>query len=84
MVKEYIETSGKNENINYMIVTQDLVNNSILSIWLWLKGRGIVCKFSQNGKFGKNGKLGHSCDSGPGQQLNSQYLAVVERQRNGM
>ena len=37
---------GKYENINYMIMTKDLVNNSILSlhlgIWLWLKGRGIV------------------------------------------
>ena len=56
---------GKYENINYMIMTQDLVNKSILSLhlgmWLCLKGRGMVIKFSQNGKFGQNGKLGHSC-----------------------
>ena len=44
---------GKYENINYMIVTQDLVCNSILSLHL---GRGSG-KFSQNGKFGKNGKF---------------------------
>ena len=31
-------------------MTQDLVNNSILSLHL-----------GQNGKFGQNGKLGHSC-----------------------
>ena len=37
-----------------MIVTQDLVYNSILSLHL---GRGVVYKFSQNGKFGQNGKL---------------------------
>ena len=38
---------GKYENINYMIVTQDLVCNSI---------HGERCgKFSQNGKFGQNG-----------------------------
>ena len=46
LVKEYIETCGKYENINYMIVTQDPVNNSILGLhlgmWLWLKGRGMV------------------------------------------
>ena len=47
LVKEYIvDMCGKYENINYMIVTQDLVNNSTLSlhlkIWLWLKGRGMV------------------------------------------
>ena len=40
-------------------------NNSILNlhmgIWLWLKGRGMVCKFSLNSKFGQNGKLGHLC-----------------------
>ena len=45
-VKEYIETCGKYENINYMIVAQNPVNNSILSlhlgIWLWLMGRGMV------------------------------------------
>ena len=41
-----------------MIVTQDPVNDSILSLHL---GRGMVYKFSQNGKFGQNGKLGHSC-----------------------
>ena len=39
-----------------MIVTQDLVNNSILSSPGERNG-----KFSQNGKFGQNGKLGHSC-----------------------
>ena len=45
---------GKYENINYMIVTQDLVCNSILSLH---PGRGVVAKFSQNGKFGQNGKF---------------------------
>ena len=55
---------GKYKNINYMIVTQDLVNNSILGLHL---GRGMVAKFNQNGKFvqnskfDENGKLGHSC-----------------------
>ena len=43
-----------------MLVTQDPVNNSILSlhlgIRLWLKGRGMVRKFSQNGTC----KLGNS------------------------
>ena len=48
---------GKYENINYMIVTQDLVNNSILGLHLAERN----AKFSQNGKFGQNGKLGHSC-----------------------
>ena len=46
-----------------MIVTQDLVCNSILSLHL---GRGVVSsvrmvkngKFSQNGKFGQNGISG--------------------------
>ena len=57
-----------------MIVAQNPVNNSILSlhmgIWLWLKGRGMVIKFSLNGKFGQNGKLGHSCvKSAKGQTL---------------
>ena len=46
LVKEYIVKCGKYENINYMIVAQDSVNNSILSlhlgIWQWLKGRGMV------------------------------------------
>ena len=37
LVKEYI--FGKYENINYMIVTQDLANNSILGLHL---GRGMV------------------------------------------
>ena len=58
---------GKYENINYMIVTQDLVCNSILSLHL---GRGVVSsvrmvslvrmviKFSQNGKLGQNGMSG--------------------------
>ena len=41
---------GKYENINYMIVTQDPVNNSILSLHLEL-----------NDKFSLNGKLGDSC-----------------------
>ena len=52
----------KYENINYMIVTQDPVNNSILVLHL---GRGMVScqngRFVQNGTFGQNGKLGHSC-----------------------
>ena len=39
LVKEYIVDVGKYENINYMIVTQDLVCNSILSLHL---GRGVV------------------------------------------
>ena len=39
LVKEYIIDCGKYENINYMIVTQDSVNNSILSLHL---GRGMV------------------------------------------
>ena len=37
-----------------MIVTRDLVCNSILSLHL---GRGVSGKFSQNGKFGQNGKF---------------------------
>ena len=37
-----------------MIVTQDLVCNSIFSLHL---GRGMVCKFSQDAKFGQNGKF---------------------------
>ena len=39
LVKEYILDVWEYENINYMIVTQDLVNNSILSLHL---GRGMV------------------------------------------
>ena len=39
LVKEYIVDVWKYENINYMIVTQDLVCNSILSLHL---GRGVV------------------------------------------
>ena len=39
LVKEYIVDFWKYENINYMIVTQDLVNNSILGLHL---GRGMV------------------------------------------
>ena len=50
---------GKYENINYMIVTQDLVCNSILSLHL---GRGVVgsvrMMFGQNGKFSQNGISG--------------------------
>ena len=42
-VKDYIVDVWEIENINYMIVSQDVVNNSIFSlhlgIWLWLKGR---------------------------------------------
>ena len=38
---------------NYMIVIQNLANNSIFSlhvgIWLYWEGR-IMCKFGQNGK----------------------------------
>ena len=45
---------GKYENINYMIVTQDLVCNSILSLHAPGERSG---KFSQNGKFGQNGKF---------------------------
>ena len=61
--KEYIIDVWEIRNINYMIVTQDPVNNSILGLHL---GRGMVSsvrmvKFVQNGKFGQNGKLGHSC-----------------------
>ena len=61
--KEYIIDVWEIRNINYMIVTQDPVNNSILGLHL---GRGMVrsvrmVKFVQNGKFGQNGKLGHSC-----------------------
>ena len=44
----------KYENINYMIVTQDQVCNSILSLHLHGERSG---KFSQNGKFGQNGKF---------------------------
>ena len=48
-----------------MIVTQDLVNNSILSLHLGIYIAVVEGqrngKFSQNGKFGQNGKLGHSC-----------------------
>ena len=49
LVKEYVrklKTCGKYENKNYMIVNQDPVNNSTLSlhlrIWLWLKSKGMV------------------------------------------
>ena len=56
------EIRGK--KIIFIIVTQDLVNNSIFSlhleIWLWLKGRGMVISV-KNGKFVLNGKLSHSC-----------------------
>ena len=62
---------GKYENIIYMIVTQDLVCNSILSLHL---GRGVVSsvrmislvkmvslvrmvKFSQSGMFGQKGNV---------------------------
>ena len=42
----YIVDVCEIRNIKYMIVAQDLVNKSILSlqlgIWLWLKGRGTV------------------------------------------
>ena len=58
LVKEYIKTCGKYENINYMIVTQDPVNNSILGLHL---GRGMVSSVRMVSKFGQNGKLGHSC-----------------------
>ena len=40
-----------------MIVTQDLVNNSILSS----PGDLAVAEGQRNGKFSLNGKLGHSC-----------------------
>ena len=46
LVNEYIVDVWKYENINYVIVAQDQVINSILSLhlglWLWLKGRGMV------------------------------------------
>ena len=58
LVKEYIIDMWEIRNINYIIVTQDQVDNSILGLHL---GRGMVIKFSQNSKFGQNGKLGHSC-----------------------
>ena len=56
---------GKYENINYMIVTQDLICNSILSLH---RGRGVVSsvrmvslvrigKFSQNGISGQKDKV---------------------------
>ena len=48
---------GKYENINYMIVTWDLVNNSILS----LPGNLDVVEGQRNGTFSPNGRLGHSC-----------------------
>ena len=44
---------GEYENINYMIVTQDPVCNSMLGLYLGKRNR----KFSQNGKFGQNGKF---------------------------
>ena len=58
LVKEYIIDMWEIRNINYIIVTQDQVDNSIFGLHL---GRGMVIKFSQNSKFGQNGKLDHSC-----------------------
>ena len=46
---------GKYGNINYMIVTQDLVYNSTLSLHLGKSG-----KFSQNGKLSQNSKSGQN------------------------
>ena len=44
-----------------MIVPQDPVNNSSLSLHLAVAEGQRNGKFSLNGKFGQNGKLGHSC-----------------------
>ena len=79
---------GKYENINYMIVTQDLVCNSILGLHL---GRGvvspvrmvslvrIVCKFSQNDKFGQNGMAGQKgkVHLGPNVSSSAHYRGCV-------
>ena len=51
---------GKYENINYMIVTQDLVCNSIFSLHLGKRSG----KFSHNGPFGQNGKFSQNDMSG--------------------
>ena len=51
---------GKYENIHYMIVTQDLVCNSILKSSPGERSG----KFSQNGKFGQNGKFSQNVMSG--------------------
>ena len=48
---------GKYENINYMIVTFDLVNNSILGLHL---GRGMVSSVRMVSLV-RMVKLGHSC-----------------------
>ena len=50
---------GKYKNINCMIMTRELVSNSILSPHL---GRGMVNSVIMV-KFGQNGKLGHSCNN---------------------
>ena len=46
LVKEYIVDMWEIQKHNYKIVTEDLVNNSIVSLhlgtWLWLKGRRMV------------------------------------------
>ena len=46
LVKELWCIDSRNTKTLIIIVTQDLVNNSILSlhlmIWLWLKSRGMV------------------------------------------
>ena len=77
----------KYENINYMIVTQDLVCNSVLSLHL---GRGVVSsvrmvslvrngKFSQNGKFGQNGMSGQKgkVHLGPNVSSSAHYRGCV-------
>ena len=81
---------GKYENINYMIVTQDLVCNSILSLHL---GRGVassvrmvslvmirmVSLYSQNGKFGQNGMSGQKgkVHLGPNASNSAHYRGCV-------
>ena len=78
---------GKYENINYMIVTQDLVCNSVLSPHL---RRGVVSsirmvslvqngKFSQNGKFGQNGMSGQKgkVHLGPNVSSSAHYRGCV-------
>ena len=52
---------GKYEKINYMIVTQDLVCNPILSLHPAGERNS---KFGQNGKFSQNGKFGQNGMSG--------------------
>ena len=84
---------GKYENINYMIVTQDLVCNSIYTKSSPRERSG---KFSQNGKFGQNGKFSQNgtfsrngmsgqkgkVHLGPNESNSAHHLGCVQWQRS--